>query len=77
MIGTAERAHALADLEPVDLRQHQVEHDEVERLPGEAGERLLPVARHHHLVAVALEWERQQGLDRLLVVHEQDPRGAL
>ena len=78
MIGTAERARMPpAHLEAVDLRQHQVEHDEVERLLGEAVERLLAVAGRDHLVAVALERERQQGLDRLLVVDEQDPRGAL
>ena len=31
----------------------------------------------HDLVAVALQRERQQGLDRLLVVDQQDPRGAV
>ena len=42
----------------------------------EAVERLLAVAGRHDLVAVALQRERQQGLDRLLVVDEQDPRRA-
>ena len=74
MIGTVEpsRAQALADLEAVDPRQHQVEHHEVELLLGEARERLAAVGRLHDLVAVPLERERQQGLDRLLVVDEQD-----
>src|SRR3954470_12841743 len=66
-----------AHLEPVDVGEHEVEHHEVERLLGEARERLLPVRRRDHLVAVALEGEGQQGLDRLLVVHEQDARRAV
>ena len=77
MIGT-ERAGAQppADLEAVHLRQHHVEHDEVEGLLGEARERLAAVGRLHDLVAVALQRERQQRLDRLLVVDEEDARGS-
>ena len=41
----AARPEALADLEPVELRQHQVEHDEVDVLRREAAQRLLAVAR--------------------------------
>ena len=49
MIGTVLGAQALADLEAVQPWQHQVEHDEVDVLLGEAGERLLAVARVHDL----------------------------
>ena len=75
--GRALRAQPLADLEPVDPRQHQVEHDEVELLLGEARERLAAVGRLHDLVAVALQREREQRLDRLLVVDQQDAGGAI
>ena len=71
------RAQPLADLEAVHPRQHQVEHHEVELLLGEARERLAAVGRLHDLVAVALEREREQCLDRLLVVDEQDAGGAV
>ena len=35
------RAQAAADLEPVELREHDVEHDEIDRLTAEALERRL------------------------------------
>src|SRR4051794_870751 len=66
-----------ADLEAVHLGQHHVEHDEVEGLLGEARERLAPVRRVHDLIAVALEREGQERLDRLLVVDEEDARGTV
>ena len=45
MIGTVlVRPQPLADLEPVEPRQHHVEHDEVDRLLREAAQRLLAVA---------------------------------
>ena len=71
------RAQAPADLEAVHLRQHHVEHDEVERLLGEAGEGLAAVGRVHDLVAVALQREGEQRLDRLLVVDEEDAGRAV
>ena len=78
MIGTEERARKRRHTSrPSILRQHHVEHDEVERLLGEARERLAAVGRLHHLVAVALQRERQQRLDRLLVVDEEDARGTV
>jgi hypothetical protein len=57
-----------AHLEPVEPRQHQVEDDEIDVLLREPDERLLAVARRQHLVAVALQWIRQQLLDGVLVV---------
>src|SRR3954451_1260937 len=66
-----------AHLEPVDVGEHEVEHHEVERLLGEARERLLPVRRRDHLLVVALQGGGQQRLDRHLVVDEQDARSAV
>ena len=80
MIGTLAgrlRAQPAADLEAVHLREHQVEHDEVEVLLGEARERLAAVGRLHDLVAVALQGEGEQRLDGLLVVDEQDAGWAV
>jgi hypothetical protein len=73
MIGTALRLLA-ADLEAVDLRQHQVEHDEVERLLLEAVEGLAPVGRQDDVIALLAQRVRQQRLNRLLIVDEQDAR---
>ena len=47
----AAAAHAPADLDPVQLRQHDVEDDEIEPLLGEAVERLAAVVSRHDLVA--------------------------
>jgi hypothetical protein len=67
---------AAAHLEAVHPGHHHVEHDEVEGLLGEAVQRLAAVGRLHDVVAVPLQRERQQRLDRLLVVDEQDARGS-
>ena len=76
-IGTAApRPQPLADLEPVELREHHVEHDEVDVLRVEAGERLLAVPRLDDAVPVAFERVREELLDGLLVVDEQDGRGV-
>ena len=76
MIGTVlVGAEPLADLEPVDLREHDVEHDEVDLFLGEALQRLLAVARLNDAVAVPLERIREELLDRVLVVDEQNGGG--
>src|SRR4051794_3730097 len=75
--GLALRPQAPADLQAVHARQHHVQDHEVEDLLGEAGERLAPVGRGNHLVTVPLEWEREQGLDGWLIVHQQDSRGPV
>ena len=60
MIGTVLRgAEPLADLEPVELRQHDVEHDEIEVLGREAIERLLAVERGDDAETVAFERVRR------------------
>ena len=75
MIGTEERARKRRHTSrPSSLREHHVEDDEVERLLAEARQRLAAVGRLHYLVAVALQGKRQQRLDRLLVVDEEDSR---
>ena len=74
MIGTWLRgAQPAADLDPVELRQHDVEDDEVEALRGEPVERLAAVARGDDVVALLAQRIGQERLDRLLVVDEQDP----
>ena len=45
----------LADLEPVELRQHDVEHDEVDGLGGEEPEGLLAVPGRNDAETVAFE----------------------
>jgi hypothetical protein len=66
----------LADLEAVHLRQHEVEDDEIDSVLIEPAKRLLPIVRLDHAVPVALERIRQQLLDGLLVVHEEDGGGV-
>jgi hypothetical protein len=66
------RAHPPADLEAVEAREHDVEHDEVEGRLAEAGEGLAAVGGLHDLVAVLAQRKREQRLDRLLVVDEED-----
>ena len=76
MIGTERaRAHLAAHLEAVDLREHEVEHDQVEVRLAQAVERLAPVERGHHLVALLAQGKGEQRLKRLLVVHQEDAGG--
>lgn len=67
----------LADLEAVQLGEHDVEHDEVHVLLLESLQRLLAVASLDNPVPVALERVGEQRLDRLLVVDEENGRGGL
>ena len=76
MIGTALRARIWRQTsKPSSFGQHHVEHDEVERAVAEALERLLPVDGGNHLVALLAQRIREQLLDRLLVVDQEDPGG--
>jgi len=74
MIGGYRRAgpQSAAHLEPVELGEHHVEHDEVERLLGEAGKGLPAVGGAYDLEAVLAQWIRQQRADRLFVVDNQN-----
>ena len=63
---------SLADLETVDLREHDVEHDEVDLLFREPAQRLLAVTGRDDAVPVPLERVREELLNRVLVVDEQD-----
>ena len=59
-------------LEPVELRHHHVEHREVGLLAQRQLQRLLAVACLEHRVARALEPERDQREDVLVVVGGKD-----
>ena len=73
MIGTVLSARSrLQTSSPSIFGQHDVEHDEVDLLLGEPAQRLLAVARLDDAVAVPLERVREERLDRVLVVDEQD-----
>jgi hypothetical protein len=69
----AARAHPPADLDPVQLGEHQVEHDEVEALFAESAQRLLAVVGRNHLISVSAQRIGEQCLHCPLVVDEQDP----
>ena len=69
-------AQSLADLEAVETRKHDVEHDEIHGLLAEPAERLFAVTRLDDVVAVPLERVREQGLDRFLVVDEENCRSG-
>src|SRR4029078_7258166 len=68
---------AAADLEPVDLRKHDVEHDEVDRLLREPAQSLVAVAGLDDAIGVPLERVREGCLDRILVVDEENGRGGV
>ena len=70
----AARPQALADLEPVEVREHDVEHDEVWILLAEPVERLFAVPRRHDPESIAFERVREELLNGVLVVDEQDGR---
>ena len=57
---------------PSSFGQHDVEDDEVEPLLGEPVERIAAVLGRDHVVALLAQRIAEQGLNRLLVVDEQD-----
>ena len=67
---------APADLEPVELRQHDVEHHEIDSLVREARERLLAVTGLDHAEALAFQRIGAELLDGVLVVDEEDGGGV-
>ena len=76
MIGTEERARSRRHTSrPSILGSITSSTTRSNGLLGEARERLPAVRRLDHLVAVALQRERQQRLDRLLVVDQEDAGG--
>ena len=68
----AAAADLAADLEAVDLRQHEVEDHEVGVVAGVEGEGGLSVARAHDDEALLLEVQAQQVDDVPLVVDDED-----
>ena len=65
-------AQPLADLDPVDVRQHQVEHDQRRRVRGRLAERVGAGRRRPDRVARVLQVERDERRDRALVLDDQD-----
>ena len=68
----ARGAQPPADLEAVDARHHDVEHDRVDDALGERVERLLAVLGELHVVALERERALQRGAHARLVVDHQD-----
>src|SRR5206468_3048277 len=66
--------HAPHDLEPVQLRHHQVEDHQVGNVGHRLGERVLAVTGGYDLVALPLEQEGNQVTDVLVVVCDQYAR---
>ena len=64
-------AHALADLDPVEIREHQVEDDQVRTLARERVESLLARPNRADAVAGVLQVERDERGDRGLVLDHQ------
>jgi hypothetical protein len=69
------RPDLAAHLEPVDVRQHQVEHNEVGLRRVGLLKRLGPVARDLDVVAGVLEVHRHERGDVPLVLHHKDLLG--
>ena len=65
------RAQAPADLEPVHLRQHQVEHDHVGTGSAHLGERRGAIVGTPDLIPITLEVHLDKLDDVLVVVHDQ------
>ena len=71
------RAHAVvaepaAHLEPVEVGQHHVEHDEVGRARLDGVERVAPDADRVHLEALVAERRLEHRAQVVLVVDEQE-----
>ena len=65
-------AGALAHFPAIDLRQHQIQHDQVRRVPGDPVERRLPVLGGDNGKLLLLQIHLHQIDDVLLVVDNQN-----
>jgi hypothetical protein len=63
--------HAPQHLQAVDLRHHDIQQHQIERLAGEPIEGLQPVLRPSHEIAQASEVARERIAVRLAVVDDQ------
>ena len=73
MIGTPDSARMIRQTStPGQLRQHQVEQDEVGPLGPEQRERLAPVGRGDGAIPLELERFHEGLAKRRLVVHDED-----
>src|SRR5688572_396821 len=68
-------AHAAADLDPVDVRQHQVEDDQGGRLGGDVRQPSAAGRDRADVVAGVLQVQGHEGGDRGFVLHDQDRLG--
>ena len=64
-------AHPAADLEPVEVGQHHVEHDEVRRGAPDGVEGVATVGHRRHLEAVVAERRGEHRAQVLFVVDDQ------
>ena len=67
-----ERAHTPDDLFPVEIREPEVEEDQVGTLVGRRDDALLAGAHGHDLVAVCLQARAHRAADLRLVVDHED-----
>ena len=74
MIGTSECARRSRHVQPVDIRQAEIEQDEV-GLPGR--ESLRPCCRALDDEALAAQTVGERVSDRVLVLDEQDPHARI
>ncbi len=63
---------APANLEPVEIGEHQVEDDKRRRLGGDKGQRLAAACRHTHREAVLAQVGGDERRDRLLVLDDEN-----
>ena len=66
-------AEPAADLDPLDVRQHPVEHDQIGLGPRRSAQRVAAGQRLLDLVPLVAEGRRDRIDDRRLVVDDEDP----
>ena len=69
------RANAPADLGPLDVRQPQVEDDEIGSLRTDGRQRLFARCRDSNVVSSGPQERRERALNRRFIVDEQDSGG--
>jgi len=61
-----------AYFQSVHLRQHEIQDDQIRRLPASPFQRLFAILGHAHLVSLPLQVVRDHPDDVLLILHHQD-----
>ena len=70
------RAEIAAEIEARAVRQHHVEHDQVDVMRGELFAQLAAVCREQHAEALALDIAGEQLADFRIVVDDEDALGG-